>query len=313
MQGWLGLRDPREFGLLPGGQVLGVLPQREPGVLQRLGVSGRAVALPRRAARPQRPGVTARGVPGLSPDLVQCVGGPLHDVERVGAADRLRASLGDDLADPGRTIGTDVGDLGTAFGPQCVEERPHGRLVPSDAGPDQAAGVVVDHDGEVLVVALVGDLIDSDPPQAGEQIQVAGGVGPYARDDRADGAPGDPHQLRDRGLRALRGQPGDLLVEQLGVPGAVAGPRDLPDCGAMTRAVHSRRVCLEEHLDGAEIESSPPSASFATVVPGSATSALPATPPGCPRGSHMSDHHLGFLVELDVLDDRLLDAQQGTP
>ena len=40
-------------------------------------------------------------------------------------------------------------------------------------------------------------------------------VGPDPGDDRADGAPGDPHQLGDRGLGALGGKPGDQLCMML--------------------------------------------------------------------------------------------------
>ena len=47
---------------------------------------------------------------------------------------------------------------------------------------------------------LVGDLIDPDPPQPGEAVVRGVDVGPHPGDDRPDCAPGDPHQLRDRGL-----------------------------------------------------------------------------------------------------------------
>jgi hypothetical protein len=126
-------------------------------------------------------------------------------VERVGAAHRLRAVLLDHLADPLGPIGADMGDLPTSFLPEGLEEATQGRLVPTHAGPHQPAAVVVDDDGQVLVVALVGDLVDPDPPQTREQIEPAGGVGPDPGDDRPDGAPGDPHQLGDRRLGALGG------------------------------------------------------------------------------------------------------------
>jgi hypothetical protein len=86
-----------------------------------------------------------------------------------------------------------MGDLRTPLGSEGVEEGTQRRLVSTGAGPDQPSGVVVDHDGQVLVVALVGDLIDADPAQTSEQVDLTGGVGPDPGDDRSDGAPGDPH------------------------------------------------------------------------------------------------------------------------
>ncbi len=82
VQPWVGLGDPGQLRLLPAGQVLRVLPQRRRGSFQRFGVTG----------RPSRPATSDRAageIPGLPTDLVQCVGGPLDDMERIGATDRL--------------------------------------------------------------------------------------------------------------------------------------------------------------------------------------------------------------------------------
>ena len=81
VQGGFGLGDPGEFGVLPGGEVLGVLPQREPGVLQRLGVPGGVVLLAGLASRAQGRGIGAGGVPCFSPDLVQGGGGLVPSAE----------------------------------------------------------------------------------------------------------------------------------------------------------------------------------------------------------------------------------------
>ena len=76
VQPGVGLGDPGELGLLPGGEVLRVLPQCVPGALELLGMPAGT------------PGATlvdrATGlVPRLPADLVQGVGGPADDVERV--------------------------------------------------------------------------------------------------------------------------------------------------------------------------------------------------------------------------------------
>ena len=152
----VGLGDPGQLGLLPDREVLGVLPQRVAGMLQRLRVS-------RCAAGTALGGRSAGLVPGSSADLVEGVGGPPDDVEGVGAADRVGAVVGDHSADPVRTVGGDVGDLAAPLLTEGVEEALEGGLVPAGGGPDQPTGVVVDDHGQVAVAALVGDLIDPDP------------------------------------------------------------------------------------------------------------------------------------------------------
>lgn len=177
------------------------------------------------------------------------------------------------------------------------------------AGPHQPASVVIDDHRQVLVVALVRDLVDADPSKACEDVGPFGCVGPNAGDDRSDGAPRDPHQLRDRGLRALGGQPGDLLVEHQRVASRVAGPGDLPHGGPVDRAIHPWRVGLEEHQRRAQVQRPPPTTSFAAVVPRSSLPASTAATVCRSFRPHVSDHQLFVLVELDVLDDGVLDAQ----
>ena len=70
VQGGVGLGDPDQLLALPNGQVVGVLPQRPPGVLERLGLSAWAAVAAVAAGR------AAGGVPGDAPLLIQGVGGP---------------------------------------------------------------------------------------------------------------------------------------------------------------------------------------------------------------------------------------------
>ena len=149
---------------------------------------------------------------------------------------------------------------------QRVEEAVQGGLVATGRGAHQAPGVVVDDDGEVLVALLVGDLVDADLPQPGELIDRGGGVGPVAGDDRSDGAPRDPHQLTRRGLRGLRRQPRNLLIERERMPGPVARPRHPGDDDAVIPAADPRGVGFEEHLNLTEVQAPPPSASLAPVI-----------------------------------------------
>jgi hypothetical protein len=78
----VGFLDPGELGLLPAGEVLGVLPQRVAGVLEVPGVArGQADGPAEVAERGGGPGVAGRA-PDLAADLIQGAGGPGDDVER---------------------------------------------------------------------------------------------------------------------------------------------------------------------------------------------------------------------------------------
>src|SRR6478752_8522584 len=71
MESGVGLGDPGEFGLLPGSEVLRVLPQCVAGSFEGFGV----------AAGPSGPALgdrAAGGVPGLAADLVERFGGPFE-------------------------------------------------------------------------------------------------------------------------------------------------------------------------------------------------------------------------------------------
>ncbi len=180
-------------------------------------------------------------------------------------------------------------------------------------GPHQPAAVVVDHDGQVLVAALVGDLIDPDPLQAGQRVDPRGGVGPHPSDDGSDCAPGDSHQLGDRSLRALCGQPGHLLIERAGVSSAVSGPGDLSHRRPVSGAVDPRGVSFEEDPDGSHVEPTPPPPPLTTVIPGGPRSARSASTPARLSRPHVDHENLCLAVEPNALHHRVLDAQQGAP
>jgi hypothetical protein len=226
---------------------------------------------------------------------------------------RVRASFGYDLGDPVGLIGGHVGDQGAAVGSEQVEELPQRRPVSARCCPQQSAGVVVDHDGDVAVAALVGDLVDADAAQPVQAVAEGFDVGPDPGDDRADGAPGDPHQLGHRGLGTLRDQPCHRLVEAEGVPGTMSRPRHVRDYDAVLAAGHPRRLGLHEHLHRREVQSPPPAPTLASVITTAAPTTDPA--PGARRQHRpdVNDEDLPILFELHVLDDRLLDAQQGAP
>jgi len=258
------------------------------------------------------PGATG-GVPGLATYLVEGLGGPPHDMKRIRALLRGRATFSDHGRDPVRAVGTDVGQLGAALGTQNIEERTQRGPVPPRCGPHQPATVVVDDHSQVLVSALVGDLVDPDPTQALEPVEPGVQVGPHPGHDRAHGAPGDPHQFGDRGLRALGRQPRHLLIEDPGMAGSVSGPGHDRDCRPVLGAVHPWRVRLEHDPDRAQIQTPPPATPLTGVIPRSTAPAPAAPVTTALPGPDMGYQQLPCLIELDVLHNRLLDAQKGAP
>ena len=175
---------------------------------------------------------------------------------------------------------------------------------------------MVDDHGQVFVAALVGDLVDTDPPQPGEGVDRGSGLIPDPGDDRADRAPGDPHQLHDRSLGALCRQPGDLLVEGVGVTGTVAGPRNLGDHHPVLATADTRRVGLEEDHHLTEVQTAPSAPSRALVIPDrpALTPAAPCRGPRCRPDMRDQPHRpIEILLELNVFDHRLLDPEESSP
>jgi hypothetical protein len=243
----------------------------------------------------------------LATDLVEGLGGPLDYVERVGALHRCRATLSDDLGDPVGLIGRDVGNQRAPLGAEQLEERSQRRPVPTGRGPQQPARIVIDDDSEVTVPALVGDLIDSDAPQPVQTVTEGLDISPDPGDDRPDRAPGDPQQLCHRGLRTLRHQPGDSLIEGDRVPRTVARPRHMSDHDAVLATRHPRGVGLHERLHHAQVQRPPSASTLAAVIARAAPLTDAAPPPSAPGDPHVNEEYLVVLNELHVLNDCLLD------
>jgi hypothetical protein len=187
-------------------------------------------------------------------------------MERVGAAHGVRGAAGLDPGDPVRHFGRDVGQLGGAFGAELVEEDVQSGVVAARSRPHQTAGVVIDHDDEVAVAALVGDLVDPDPAEPVEPVNSSVDIGVDAGDDRPDGAPRDSRQLAHRGLRGSHREPSGQVVDVAGVPGGVARPRHRRHRRAVISTSDSGCVGLNEHLRGAEIQRPPPSTALTLVI-----------------------------------------------
>ena len=109
-------------------------------------------------------------------------------------------------------------------------------------------------------------------------------------------------------------EPGDLVVEVVGVAGAGARPGDLRHRWPVRRAVHPRRVVLEEALQHPEVETAPPSLALALVVArGAHPTSLAAALGRLPRPD-LRDQRVLHFVDLDQLDHgRLVDTENLSP
>jgi hypothetical protein len=86
------------------------------------------------------------------------------------------------------------------------------------------------------------------------------------------------------------------------------------DYHPMLATLHPRRLGLQPGLDRAEIQRPPPTPLTATLVITPTPPQTAATPPPLPRHRTHRGHDVALvLVELDVLDDRLLDPENSTP
>jgi hypothetical protein len=295
----VGLLDVGELDLLAGGEVLGVFPQREPRALEVLCDGDFAAA----------PGL----VPDLAADLVQRVGRQRNDVEGVHAAHRVGEAVGDRASDPARHVARHQFDLFAAFLAQRVEERLDGLAVTPRGRPHQPAAVVIDDDGQVALALAVRDLIDPDPLQTGQQVDVALGFGGDALADAADGAPRHAHQLSDRRLGGVDGQPRSLVFERRGEPGVMTRPRDRTDHDTVTATRHPRRIGLDMGKRRPEVQRAPAPPAVAEIKPRRPSPTDPAAIPLAPARPDRRHHHLPLNAAVDVLDHRPLQTQQPRP
>ena len=117
---------------------------------------------------------------------------------------------------------------------------------------------MVDHDGQELVTALVGDLVDADAVEV-VQAGVVDVVDHNPGDDRIDGFPGAAQQPADAGLVHPLRQPADDVLEVAAVPGVRACPGHVLGADSTAgAAVDAVDVGFQPHLAGAEVQVPPP-------------------------------------------------------
>jgi hypothetical protein len=206
-----------------------------------------------------------------------------------------------------------VGELAGAIVAEGVEEPLQGLLVAAGCGPHQPASVVIDHDRQVAVALLVGDLVYADPAQPSEPVHLRGLLGSDPRADPPDRAPRHPQQFPDRRPGGVDRKPRAGVLEAAGEPGARPRPRPCRDDHAVLGAADPGRIGLKECLDHAKVERPPATAALALVVAGAAASAPRAASAAAAGRPYTGNDGLGVLVEPHLLDDGVLDTQQPLP
>ena len=206
-----------------------------------------------------------------------------------------------------------MGELAGAILSEGDKEALQGLLIVAGRGPHQPPGVVVDHHGQVAVAFTVGDLVDADAPQPLQAVDTLPGLLGDASDHPADGPPGHPQQLGDRHPGGVDRQPRRGVLKRPGEPGAMPRPRHRGDHHPMGRAANPGRVGLQEHPHHAKVKPTPAAPALALVIARAAALTDRTAPPAAAGRPHHSDHRVGLLVEHDLLDHGVLDAQQPLP
>ncbi len=152
-----------------------------------------------------------------------------------------------------------LGVLGHGVGRRRVEfvkERVRGGRAGPFASPHDLAALMVDHEREVLVLALPADLVDANVVEivqaAGIELVVAD-----ALDDPPDRVPVDPQHPLDRRLVSPRRQPRDQTLEIARELGARPGERDALRARPMLRAPQAPATAMDLKPPDPEIKMPP--------------------------------------------------------
>jgi hypothetical protein len=129
---------------------------------------------------------------------------------------------------------------------ELIEEGLDRPAVAAGGRSHQPAAVVVDDDGQIALTRAVRYLVDPDPAQAGEQVDIALGLGGDALADAADPSATRSASAARRGLGCVDRQPRRLVLERAREPRAVPGPRDRADDHAVAATGHSGGLGLDE-------------------------------------------------------------------
>jgi RHS repeat-associated protein len=275
----------------------------EPLVLGRRHVPWVAQQSPSQVLDAARLVRTSKPLPFAASHLVDGLGCELLHMEAVEDDRRVGKPPSDRLHVALEHVDRRVANLGACFRTDLDEERFQGRCRPTLLGPQDAAGLEVGDECQVVVSLPERQLVDGD---GGDLRPIDRRAVPchHALDDVANRSPGDAHQGADRGLVAALGQPRDLLFEVHGEPRLRIGPAHLLDDYAAVAAVDARQRRLEEHCPGAEVEVAP-STGLQPVVAGALPAASGAS--GAASPTHFDDK--GGRADIVGLELHLADRE----
>lgn len=145
-----------------------------------------------------------------------------------------------------------------------------------------------------------GDFVGADAAQAGEPVSRRFRHASEPGNDGADRAPGDPHQSGDRGFRTRRREPGDLVVEEPDVCGAMPGPRHRRGDHPVHRAPYPRRLGFQIRAHCAQVQRLPAAPTLPIVIRRTLSSAdsVPS------RVAASSEHFIGRGIATGVRSAR---------
>ena len=174
-----------------------------------------------------------------------------------------------------------MGQQGGAFFAEFIEEHVQRCVVAARAGPHQTPGVVIDHDNQVAVTALVAEIfIDPDPAQPIETIDPRLDVVVDPGDDHADRAPRHPQQLTRRGLRGAQPSTTPPCHRSHGSDQHRVAPTEPPPPSDADAATGPAHVGLDEHLRRARVQRPPPAPTITSVIARRPPPTSPTTTPG---------------------------------
>lgn len=178
------------------------------------------------------------------------------DVEAVEDGLGVGAASFDGLDEGVGHVDGDESDAGAAVLPELVEKPIQGLGGLALSDPDWLARFVVHHDGDVLVPALIGELVNADEGESFEPL----GVELLADDpgrDATDGDPGDLEEFFHVGLVGHSSESGDLILEVAGEEGAGSGPGDFFRPDAAASATDPAQIGLKQGRSSQDCQVSP--------------------------------------------------------
>lgn len=192
----------------------------------------------------------------IAAGFVEGFGGHRDRVERVETDRSVRCFLPGRFRVGGTEVHRDRFQFGGFVGPELFEELLQGGRGAVFGTPDHITGVVVDDEGQILVAAFPGDLVDTDVDEPLNPGEVrCRWHDPF--DDRVDGPPRHPTQHRRCGAVHRGDTPDDEVLEVVGDTGTGASEWHLLGSDPVGRAPEPAQRTGQDQRLATHVEVSP--------------------------------------------------------